>query len=160
MNFVIFGVCVLVMLVAVAGTILPLVPGLPLIFVSYLGYGLYDKWQSYGLWTMVIVGAVVALSLGLDQLTSIIGVQKLGGGKAGMIGSVVCAIIGLVFFSLPGLIIGAFAGAVIFEMVFSKKELGLALKAGTGALIGFLVGSFFKFVLALILTLYFIWLFI
>jgi uncharacterized protein YqgC (DUF456 family) len=106
---------------------------------------------------MITVGAVVVISLGLDQLSNVIGAQKLGAKKAGMIGSAVCAIIGLIILSIPGLIIGAFAGAVIFEMVFNHQEVKMALKAGVGALLGLLVGTLFKFIIGLVLTLYFIW---
>jgi uncharacterized protein YqgC (DUF456 family) len=156
--YVIFAVAVLIMLMGTAGTILPIIPGLVLIFVAYLGFGFWDQWAHYGLGTMLTVGGVTVLSIVLDQLASVIGAKKLGAGKAGMVGSFVFAIIGLIFFSLPGLIIGAFGGAALFEMIFNHKELGLALKAGGGALLGLLVGSFFKFLLALVLTLAFIWL--
>ncbi|MDR2368386.1 MAG: DUF456 domain-containing protein [Deltaproteobacteria bacterium] len=158
MSYVIFAACLLVMLIALAGTLLPVIPGLPLIFAGYLVYGLYDGWAHYGLWTMVIVGGWVAVSVALDQLATVIGAKKMGAGKAGMIGSFVFAIIGLIFFSLPGLIIGAFGGAALFEMIFNRQELSQALKAGGGALLGLLVGAFFRFLIGLVLTLSFVWL--
>jgi uncharacterized protein YqgC (DUF456 family) len=157
-DYAIFTLCLLAMLLGLAGTILPIVPGLVLVFLAYLGYGFYDHWTHYGLTAMLIVGGLTLLSIALDQVASVIGAQKLGAGKAGMVGSFVCAIIGLVFFSLPGLIVGAFGGAVIFEIIFNHKELEPALKAGGGALLGLLMGAFFKFLIALILTLYFVWL--
>jgi uncharacterized protein YqgC (DUF456 family) len=158
MHYAVIALCVLVLIAAAAGTVIPVVPSLPLSFLTFLGFGLYDDWQSYGLKTMIVVGAAVALTLALDQVSSMIGARKLGASKAGMIGSAVCAIIGLVFLSLPGLIIGAFAGAVAFEMIFSHQELRLAMKAGGGALLGLLVGTMFKFMLSVVLALSFVWL--
>ncbi|MDR1310238.1 MAG: DUF456 domain-containing protein [Deltaproteobacteria bacterium] len=157
MDYAVIAVCLLAMLIGLAGTIVPVIPSLPLIFAAFLGYGLFDHWRSYGLWTMVAVGAVVAATVVLDHLASVLGAKKMGAGRAGMVGSLVLGIIGLVFLNLPGLILGAFAGAVAFEMVFSHKELGLAMKAGWGALLGLLVGSLFKFVVGLVLTLAFAW---
>jgi uncharacterized protein YqgC (DUF456 family) len=107
---------------------------------------------------MIIVGFIVVICQVLDQLASVVGAKKFGAEKAGMIGSAVCAIIGLILLNIPGMIIGAFAGAVIFEMYFNKQELNMALKAGGGALLGLLVGTLFKFMIGFALTLYFIYL--
>ncbi|MDR3204654.1 MAG: DUF456 domain-containing protein [Deltaproteobacteria bacterium] len=160
MLYLIFSLCLLIMIVGCLGSILPVIPGLPLIWGAYLVFGLYEGWASYGLWMMIIVTLVIGGSLALDQLATVIGAKKFGAGKAGMIGSVVCALLGLIFFNLPGLIIGAFGGAVVFEMIFNKTEFNLALKAGAGALLGFLCGSLFKFVVGAILTGVFCFLFL
>ncbi|MDR1578367.1 MAG: DUF456 domain-containing protein [Deltaproteobacteria bacterium] len=145
-----------VMLVGLAGSVLPIIPGLPIIFGAYLGYGLWSGWQEYGLWTMLIVGGLVATSIVFDQLASIVGAKKFGAGKAGMIGSFIGAIVGLIVFNVIGLIVGTFAGAAIFELLFANRSLMESLKAGTGALLGFLASSLFKFILGMILTAFFI----
>ena len=51
-----------------------------------------------------------------------------------MIGGVV----GL-FFSLPGIILGPFIGATLFELL-GRKELKSAARAGVGAVVGLLLG--------------------
>ncbi|MDR0549047.1 MAG: DUF456 domain-containing protein [Deltaproteobacteria bacterium] len=140
-----------VMLIGLAGSVLPVVPGLPIIFVAYLGYGIYSGWQAYAFWTMVLVGGVVVLSVVLDQLASAMGAKKFGAGKAGMIGAFVGAILGAIFFNIVGLIAGTFVGAAVFELVFARRDLYDSLKAGTGALVGFLASSVFKFMLGTIL---------
>jgi uncharacterized protein YqgC (DUF456 family) len=150
-------VCVLVMAGATIGSVLPVIPGLPVFFFVYLGYGLFDKWRAYGSAALIVVGAVVVLSLVLDQLAAMLGAKKFGANKAGMIGSVVCAFIGVIFFSLPGLLVGAFLGAAVFEMAFNKMELKDSLKAGGGTLLGLLVGGLFKFMIGTVLTLAFIY---
>ena len=99
-------------------------------------------------------------ALRLDQLASAWGTKRLGGGIAGMIGSVIGGICGLVIFSLPGLVLGAFGGAVAFEMIFSKKEFKKGAEAGAGAILGLLCGGLAKFVLGSAMIMAFIWLLI
>ncbi|MDR2140499.1 MAG: DUF456 domain-containing protein [Deltaproteobacteria bacterium] len=147
---------ILVMLLGLAGSVLPILPGLPIIFGAYLGYGFFTGWAAYGWLTMVIVGVLVALSLVLDQLASIVGAKKFGAGKAGMIGSFIGAIVGLIFFNIPGLILGTFLGAALFELIFANRGKLAAFKAGIGALLGFLASSLFKFMLGVILILFFV----
>jgi uncharacterized protein YqgC (DUF456 family) len=139
------------MLVGLAGSVLPVVPGLPIIFAAFLGYGLYSDWTEYGLWTMIAVGVVVVLSVVLDQLASAMGAKKFGAGKAGMIGAFVGAIVGAIIFNIAGLILGTFLGAAAFELIFAKRDVSDSLKAGAGALLGFLASSLFKFILGVIL---------
>ncbi|MDR2444195.1 MAG: DUF456 domain-containing protein [Deltaproteobacteria bacterium] len=148
----------LIMLVGLLGSVLPILPGLPIIWLTYLGYGFFDHWESYGLKTMIITAIIVVLSFVLDQLATVWGAKKFGAGKAGMIGSVIGGITGLIVFNLPGLIIGAFGGAAVFEMLFNRRELKQALSAGAGALIGLLCGGLGKFVIGSILIMTWVWL--
>jgi uncharacterized protein YqgC (DUF456 family) len=135
-------------LVGAVGCFLPIIPGVPLIFGVFLGYGIYDGWHAYGVTTVVIAGIAAVGSVVAENLASAYGAKFFGSGKAGMIGSVAGALLGVIFFSIPGLIIGTFLGAVICEMIFYKKELKEASKAGAGALLGCLGGSVFKFMLS------------
>lgn len=156
MNIAVLILCLIIMLMGLAGTILPILPGIPIMWVALLGYGWYSDWAYYGLATMVVTGLIVALSLVVDQLAAVMGAKKFGATKAGMIGSVVGAILGVIFFSLPGLILGTFFGAMAFEMAFSRQDLKNSLASGTGALLGFLAGSLFKFMVGLGFLAYFI----
>lgn len=150
MDAAVLVLCLLVMLVGLAGTILPLIPGLPIMWLAALGYGWHTGWRDYGFTALLVTGLGVVLSLAVDQLAAVIGAKKFGAGRAGLIGSVVGALAGLFFFSLPGLILGTFGGAFMAEMIFSRRDLRGALAAGTGALLGFLAGSLFKFMLGLV----------
>jgi uncharacterized protein YqgC (DUF456 family) len=147
---------VLVMLVGLFGSILPILPGLPVIWVAYLGFGLFDGWRCYGPITMVVAGAAVGLSLVLDQLATMWGAQRLGAHKAGMIGSAVGGLAGLLILNLPGLILGAFIGAMACERYFHAQEMKGALTAGAGAILGLFCGGLAKFVIGSILVLAFI----
>jgi uncharacterized protein YqgC (DUF456 family) len=149
MIYLVFALAILIMLIGAAGSFLPILPGLPLILAGWILFGIFDSWQAYGLWPMVAVSLTVVACLVLDQLAGALGAKKFGAGKAGMIGTIVGALLGLVFFSLPGLILGTFLGAAIFEMVFAGKDMKGSLSAGAGAFLGFLAGSLFKFAVSL-----------
>jgi uncharacterized protein YqgC (DUF456 family) len=155
LDYTVLIIAYVIFLIGAAGCFLPIIPGLPLIFFVFLGYGFYDHWHSYGLGTMIAVGLVAIGSIIIENLASAAGAKAFGSGKAGMIGSIVGAIVGVIFFSIIGLIIGTFIGAVIFEMIFNKKEIKDASKAGAGALLGCLGGSVFKFILSVMLIILF-----
>ncbi|MDR0881303.1 MAG: DUF456 domain-containing protein [Candidatus Adiutrix sp.] len=157
MDIVVWVICLLVMLAGLAGTILPVLPGLPIIWAGFLGYGLYSGWVAYGLGALAVTGFLAVLSLAVDQLAGVMGAKKFGASRAGMIGSFVGAVSGLIIFSLPGLILGTFFGAAAAEMIWEKREVKDSLVSGAGALVGFLAGSLFKFMMGLGFIIYFIW---
>ncbi|MDL2259304.1 DUF456 domain-containing protein [Deltaproteobacteria bacterium OttesenSCG-928-K17] len=156
MNVVVLILCIIIMLVGLAGTIVPVLPGIPIIWAAMLGYGWFTGWAAYGAAAMIVTGLLVALSVAVDQLASVMGAKKFGATRAGMIGSFVGAIVGLILLNIIGLILGTFLGAVAFEMAFSKRDFRQSMASGTGALVGFLAGSLFKFMLGMGLITYFL----
>lgn len=156
MDVVIIILAALVMLVGLGGTILPALPGLPIMWAVMFGYGWYSGWADYGVTAMVVSGLAVALSIAVEQLASVMGAKKFGASRAGMIGSFVGAIFGFIALNIIGLILGTFLGALLFEMLFSRRNLREGMASGTGALVGFLAGSFFKFIVGACLFAYFI----
>ncbi len=147
---------IIVMLIGLGGTILPAVPGLPVIWLAMFGYGWYGGWADYGFKAMLVSGLVVALSIAVDQLASVMGAKKFGASRAGMIGSFIGAFAGLIIFNIIGLVVGTFLGAMAFEMLFSGRDLRSSMASGLGALVGFLAGSMFKFMLGAGLIAYFV----
>jgi len=156
MNIVVLILCIILMLVGLAGTVVPVLPGIPIIWIGMLIYGWFSGWVAYGWVAMVVVGLLVILSVAVDQLASVVGAKKFGASRAGMIGSFIGAIFGLIVLSLPGLILGTFMGAMLFEMAFSKRNFRESMASGTGALVGFLAGSLFKFMLGAGFIIYFL----
>ena len=143
-------VAFLFILVGLVGVIIPFLPGIVLIYLAYVVWGLASGWQDYGAATMVILGLATALSYAVDYLASAIGAKKYGASPVGVWGSILGGLLGFVFFSLPGLILGPLLGAVLGELLMGKTK-RQALRAGWGALLGFLGGSIFKIALAVIM---------
>jgi uncharacterized protein YqgC (DUF456 family) len=156
MDIIIIILAVMLMLIGLGGTILPAVPGLPVIWLVMFAYGWYSGWADYGSTAMLASGIVVAISIAVDQLASVMGAKKFGASRAGMIGSFIGAIAGLLIFNIIGLIAGTFLGAMLSEMLFSGRNFREGFASGTGALLGFLAGSFFKFMLGVGLLGYFL----
>ena len=141
------------MLAALIGSIVPGLPGTPLALCAAVGHRLYFGEASVSTAVMVTLIVLTLLSLLLDFLATTLGAKKFGATWRGMVGAVIGGVIGI-FFSLPGMILGPFLGATLFEM-FGDKEFKLALKAGTGAVAGMFLGVIGKCSLCVIMMVIF-----
>jgi hypothetical protein len=129
----------LVMLAGLIGTLVPGVPGAPLILAAAIGHKIYFGPESIGYFGIALLVLLTILSMVLDFLGSLFGAKKMGATWRGMLGAIVGAIVGI-FFSLPGLILGPIIGAFLFELISGRawKE---SARAGAGAFIGMILGA-------------------
>jgi uncharacterized protein YqgC (DUF456 family) len=132
----------LVMSVGVAGSVLPGIPSTPLVVLAAIGHRLYFGAASLSNWALAILVALMLVSLIMDYVASMVGAKKLGATWRGVLGAVVGGVIGI-FFTLPGIILGPFIGALAFEMI-GGREWKEATRAGLGAVIGLFVGALGK----------------
>ena len=144
-----FSLALLVMLVGFIGTLVPGIPGAPLVMIAAVGHKLYFREESATYLALGIMAFFMILSLVLDFLASVVGAKKLGATWRGMLGAVVGAMVGL-FFSLPGLILGPLLGAFFFEMA-GGREWKESAKAGGGALLGLAFGTLGKVVCCVVM---------
>ena len=156
MNQFYFAITLVIMLVGLVGTVLPVLPGIPIIYLGYIVYGLLTSWSEYGLGTMILWGIVTLVTVFVEYYGSLVGARRSGSSILGIWGSFIGAILGMLIFNLPGLIIGTFLGAISGELMAGRPA-AEALRSGRGALIGFLAGSLFKVVVGLVMIGTFIW---
>jgi len=123
------------------GCIVPLVPGPVVAFggVLLLLCGNAAPTLQQFAWLGVACVVVLLMDTFLPPVVS----RKFGGGKAGMWGSLVGSVVGTAYFPV-GTIVGAFLGALLFEKLFANKPWKDSLLAGTGAFLGFLLGTAVK----------------
>ena len=95
------------------------------------------------------------LSLLLDYLVSLAGARKYGASRAGLWGSVIGMLIGMIFFPPLGIFLGALVGAVVTEVLVGKKT-GEAMRVGWGIFVGNMVGIVVKFAYCLMVLFFFI----
>jgi uncharacterized protein len=129
----------LVMALGCAGCILPGLPSTPLVLAAAIGHKLYFREDSLGWIALTFLVLITALAMVMDYLATVLGAKRFGATRKGMIGAIVGGLIGL-FFSLPGIVLGPFIGAVAFELS-GGRELKPAAYAGLGATLGLFAGA-------------------
>jgi len=134
----------------VAGTVLPLVPGAPLIFAGALLYAWHSNFARVGWPTLLFLLILTGLSQVLEPLASLIGAKKYGAKSSGLWGAFLGGILGLLVGGIFGLIIGPFVGAFALEMI-RGRNVREAFDVGFGTLIGFLGGMVGKILIALLM---------
>ncbi len=145
-----------IMILGLAGTILPMLPGIPLIYLGFIIYGLLTGWTDFAAGYMVLWGIVTILMVLLDYYAGAIGARRYGASAAGVWGSILGGIVGIIFLGFLGIILGPFIGAIAGE-ILSGKSHQHAFRAGWGTFIGFVAGSLFKIMVGCIMIGSFIW---
>lgn len=143
------------MLLGLAGSVLPMLPGSPLIFAGALLYAWQTQFAAVGWADLAVLGALALAGQGLDYLASALGAKKYGASRWGMAGACIGGALGLVAASIPGLVIGSFAGAVGLELV-KGGTMRASVRVGWGALVGFLCGAVGKVIIAVFMVGYFL----
>jgi uncharacterized protein len=128
--------------VGVAGTVLPGVPGPLLVFGGLLLAAWADDFTRVGLGTLLVLGVMTVTAYVVDLAATILGVRRAGASKRAIVGAALGMLAGFPF-GLPGLLLGPFVGALIAELTV-RGDLGQAGRAGVAAWIGFIVGSLVK----------------
>ncbi|MDU8885079.1 DUF456 domain-containing protein [Yeosuana sp. MJ-SS3] len=140
----------LFMLLGIIGSFLPVLPG-P--FTSWIGLLILHFTNAVPKnWTFLIITLIIAILIWLiDYIIPAIGTKKFGGSRAGMFGTIVGLLFAIFFPILGffGIIIWPFIGALAGELI-NKSDSNTAVKAAFGSLIGFLTGTFLKFVVSVI----------
>ena len=136
-------------IVGLAGIILPALPGHVLILVGLVLAAWAEHFTRVGVWPLVVIGVIAAASYVVDFVGAALGAKHLGASSRAMIGAGLGTIAGL-FFGLPGIILGPFVGAVIGELTV-ERDLRRAGKAGMAAWIGFAIGTAVKVALAFLM---------
>ncbi|MDP3584973.1 MAG: DUF456 domain-containing protein [Thiobacillus sp.] len=129
-----------------AGLILPMLPGIPLVFAGLVLLAWAENFVYVGWITLTLLGVLAALSYGVDLAASALGAKRFGASPRAVIGAALGALVGI-FFGLPGIVLGPFVGAVVGEFS-GKASLKAATHAGVGATLGLLFGALLKIALA------------
>lgn len=147
---IIWSVTLILMLIGVAGVIVPLIPGTTLImFAAVLHKVLLPADLSW--LAIAFIGLFWVLSIIADVGGVILGTKWFGGSKWGMAGASGGAFVGI-FFSLPALLLGTILGAIAAEKLLANKTDHQALKAGFGAATGFVISTIARFGCAVVMV--------
>ncbi|MGX9719959.1 DUF456 domain-containing protein [Stenotrophomonas acidaminiphila] len=141
-SFILYLLAAVLVLVGIAGVILPALPGIPLVFAGLLAAAWADGFTRVGWLPLVVLGVLTAISLVVDVLSTTLGAQRLGASRLALVGSLVGTVAGL-FFMPIGLFAGPFLGALLGEYLHGR-QLGRATKVGIGTWLGIVLGVALK----------------
>jgi uncharacterized protein YqgC (DUF456 family) len=136
--------------VGLVGALVPVLPGIPLIFGGIWLIAGLDQYRHLGVWWLLGIALVGVTGLTFDLLAGALGAKRVGASKQAVGGALAGTVIG-VFFGLPGLLIGPFVGAVLGELA-TGNSVQRSTEVGVGAWIGLLFGTLIKLVASIIMV--------
>ena len=142
MNVLLWIVAVALILIGIAGTVLPALPGAVLVFGGIVLAAWIDDFTRIPVWIVVLLGAMTAVAWVVDYVAAAAGAKRVGASKYAIIGAMIGTFAGIVT-GLWGLLFMPLVGAAIGEYI-AQRDLRRAGKVGLATWLGLLVGTAVK----------------
>ncbi|MDD3631607.1 MAG: DUF456 domain-containing protein [Candidatus Caldatribacteriota bacterium] len=143
-------------ILGIIGIVVPALPGIILnylaLFLLYISRGE----EAIGLSALIMFGLLTLLVALLDYILPLAGAKKLGASRTGIIFAVIGMITGMIFFPPFGIFFGLLIGAFVGELIAGKSQ-SQAFKAGFVTFLGILTSMVVKLMLAVVMTVYYLW---
>lgn len=139
MELLLWLVALALVLVGIAGTILPAIPGVPLVFLGLIVGAAANDFERVGWPSLIVLALLTLLAIAVDFFAGVLGAKRVGASPWAIAGAAVGSIVGL-FFGLPGLVLGPFLGAGFGEWI-ALRDLKRAGKVGLATWIAMLVAG-------------------
>lgn len=136
------------------GTVVPALPGLPLVFVSILAYAIVTGFQTL---TPVALGWMFAATLAgmaLEYGLGLAAAKRRGASRAALWGALLGGIGGTALLGPVGIIVGPLAGAMAGELL-SGRPFRHAFEIGWVTVVGMWVGIVVELAIGLAMAVYF-----
>jgi len=146
-SFWMYLLAAVLVLIGLAGILLPVLPGLPVVYAGLFLAAWNDGFARVGGWMLAFLGALTLISVLVDFWAASHGARRAGGSSRAVIGASIGLFAGL-FFGLPGLLLGPFLGALLGELSLGKgwQE---ATNTGFATWLGLALGMALKLALAI-----------
>ncbi|MBO5657912.1 MAG: DUF456 domain-containing protein [Duodenibacillus sp.] len=140
--------CVVIALqaIGVAGTIVPALPGIPMVFGGIWLAAWIGDYEQIGWVALVVCGILTVIGFAVDWVAQTLGAQKAGASKWGIYGSLVGTFAGL-FMGIFGILFMPLIGAFVGEYLY-QRDLKVARNVGWATWVGMMVGSAVKIAIA------------
>lgn len=147
---VLWVLCVALIALGLAGTVLPVLPGTVLVWAGIFLGAWIDEFSRVSVITVVVISVLGVLAWGLDYAAGLIGAKKAGASKQALLGAAVGTVVGL-FMGLVGVLFMPLVGAAVGEYV-ARKDQTRAVRVGLSTWVGIMLGLIAKVVLAFIMV--------
>ena len=149
-QFFLLYVILFVMLLGLIGVVLPLLPGIELIWLAALGYGILHGFTWPGVFAMAGITVLLLAGLSSDIWITGVGLKSTGTSMLSILIGVLLLVVGSIFLSPLGGILLGLAGMVLLEFRRHRNWKKAVSSAGS-ALIGFGLSYGFKLFVGLIM---------
>jgi len=138
----------LLVLVGLAGAVLPAIPGVPLVFAGLWLGAWIDGYEKVSAWWVGVFGVLTLVAMAVDLIATALGAKRVGASRQAVAGAVIGTFAGL-FVAFPfGVLLGPFVGAVAGELI-ARGSMDRAMDVGIATWMGFLFGTLAKIALSL-----------
>jgi uncharacterized protein YqgC (DUF456 family) len=142
-----FGITLLFMLIGLIGLIVPIFPGILIIWLSALGYGVVTGFSTLGIILFVLITLLMIAGEVIDNVLMGAGARKGGASWLSIVVGILAGVIGTLLFPPVGGFIAAPAAILLLEYSRGRDwekawraTRGLAIGWGLGFLVRFGVG--------------------
>jgi hypothetical protein len=142
--------CVVLMVLGLAGTVLPVLPGTLLVWAGIVLGAWIDDFARISMTTLAIITVLAVLAWALDYAAGWMGAQRAGASKQALVGAAVGTVLGL-FMGFVGVLFMPLVGAALGEYL-ARKDHGRAAKVGVATWVGIVVGLVAKVVISFIMV--------
>jgi len=139
----------LIVIAGLAGSVVPALPGVPLVFLGLLIGAWIGNFELIGWTTIGIFAVLTAIAWLIDFLAGAAGARYLGASSRAFWGATIGAIVGI-FFGIVGMLLGPFFGAVLGELSGGSNMVQSG-KAGVGTWIGMVLATAVKLAIAFLM---------
>jgi uncharacterized protein YqgC (DUF456 family) len=143
-------------LVGLIGTLVPGIPGLPLVVAGGAIFAVGSGFDVIGPWQLGGFVGLGLLGMALNFVGNLLGARAFGASIFGVLGALVGLFVGFFLAGPLGLLIGPLLGAILAELAHGR-ELREAVRSGVGALLGYVFGTLAEVAIALVLVAWFVW---
>jgi hypothetical protein len=149
MDIALYVLAALLIVGGLAGAVLPVLPGIPMIFGGIWLAAAVGGYRHLGLWWLLAIGVLGALGVVVDFVAGTLGAKRVGASQRALWGAAMGTLLGM-FLGIPGLLFGPFLGALAGELASGTSVLRSA-HVGVGTWLGLLFGTLVKLVLSFVM---------
>ncbi|MBN2148209.1 MAG: DUF456 domain-containing protein [Anaerolineales bacterium] len=147
-----FALTLVTMLVGLAGLVIPIIPGIVIIWLAALGYGVVHGFGTLGGWMFAIMTVLMIAGSLVDNVLSWAGAKQGGASWYTMGVGIVAGILGTIFIPPIGGLVAAPLAILLLEYI-RLRDWKKALTALRGMATGWGLAFVIRFVLGLIMIL-------
>lgn len=141
--------CILLILVGIAGTILPALPGTILVLAGIVLGAWIDDFSRVSGTTVAVVAVLAVIAWAIEYLAGALGARKVGASREAVIGALIGTVVGI-FTGLWGLIFMPLLGAFIGQY-WVDRDLIRARDVGLATWLGMAIGTVAKIALTFLM---------